>query len=45
VIPPESNVLSPHISSFEQLVAVASLLPDGWRLEATASMVRVTWSA
>jgi hypothetical protein len=29
---------------FDQLAAVASLLPAGWRLEATASTVVVSWS-
>jgi hypothetical protein len=29
---------------FDQLAAVAQALPDGWRLEATAQTVVVTWS-
>jgi WhiB family redox-sensing transcriptional regulator len=29
---------------FDQLAAVASVLPAGWRMEATASTVTVTWS-
>jgi hypothetical protein len=30
-------------SPFERLAAVASWLPPGWRLEASSSMVTVTW--
>jgi hypothetical protein len=33
------------LAPFEQLAAVASILPAGWRLEATASTVVVSWSA
>jgi hypothetical protein len=35
----------PGGSPFDQLVAVASMLSPGWRLEATPSSVTVTWSA
>jgi hypothetical protein len=33
-----------HEGPFEQLLAAASVLPAGWRLEATAAAVVVTWS-
>jgi hypothetical protein len=46
--PAETRNLHAHPpggSPFEQLVVLSALLPAGWRLEATAAAVTVTWQA
>jgi hypothetical protein len=42
-VPADRLAVSPL--AFDRLAAVAGMLPQGWRLEASASMVTVTWQA
>jgi hypothetical protein len=44
-VPPEVLGLTISVSPFEQLAALAGMLPAGWELRATASVITVSWSA
>jgi hypothetical protein len=41
---PPAVELFPTPTPFDRLVSVCAVLPQGWRLEATASSVTVTWA-